>query len=416
MTIYEEYQLNLDNTIKPREYTLDNPSPKRLTTMEAVCVVAGYGIGSGVMAVPLFVSKVGVGMSIVIILAAYFVSVLFHLLLAELSLKTGGGQIISTIQKLLFKGKYKAALTWTFFILMGINLLGNLAIYVSGAGEIMADKLGINIYLAIILFYVFAAGISFFGLKIIGVCEKYAIFAVLAILAVLTAVTFSLPKHPLPLQLGSVVDGIGLFGKIMFVFVAFFSVPQVVDGLNGDAVKIRKSIIGGMGINLFVALLVALCTLLVAGASLSDKGIAIIDWTKPMPTWAAFLGAAFTLLAFLTTYWSISLALADIIKEQLKTNSKLSWLIATLPSLAMVLLAQLFGGGFLDFINLAGGVIAILVVFMVIPIMRRKEFKYDKTLPPELSNPVLKRFASPFFIIVIVIGHIAMAIGSLVGV
>ena len=37
----------------------------------------------------------------------------------------------------------------------------------------------------------------------------------------------------------------------------------------------------------------------------------------------------------LTTYWSISLALSDIVEEQLKLSRRICWVIATLPSLLM---------------------------------------------------------------------------------
>jgi amino acid permease len=52
--------------------------------------------------------------------------------------------------------------------------------------------------------------------------------------------------------------------------------------------------------------------------------------------WAKILGSVFTLLAMLTTYWSISLALSDVIEEQMKWNRRVCWLLATVPSLLLV--------------------------------------------------------------------------------
>ena len=57
----------------------------------------------------------------------------------------------------------------------------------------------------------------------------------------------------------------------------------------------------------------------------------MIGWSKGIGSWAEMVGSLFTILAMLTTYWSISLALADIVEEQLKLSRRLCWVIATLP-------------------------------------------------------------------------------------
>ena len=57
---------------------------KKKTVFTAAAIVAGNGIGSGVMAIPYFVSKVGVIGGIIAFAAAYTVSALLHLMIAQI--------------------------------------------------------------------------------------------------------------------------------------------------------------------------------------------------------------------------------------------------------------------------------------------------------------------------------------------
>ena len=97
---------------------------KKLSTWEAACIITGYGIGSGVMSMPYLAQRIGIINASVILLLAFAASCVLHLMIAELSLKTeDGGQIISCLNRFLFKGKYKKYLSASFFILMLLVLL-----------------------------------------------------------------------------------------------------------------------------------------------------------------------------------------------------------------------------------------------------------------------------------------------------
>jgi len=105
----------------------------------------------------------------------------------------------------------------------------------------------------------------------------------------------------------------------------------------------------------------------------------------------------------ITTYWSISLALSGIVKEQTGMGEKLCWLLATAPSL---LLALFNIGGFLDFLELAGGAIAIIVAVLVVPTYRNAQ--------KELPGTMLGVFSGNAGQLFVVIGYILMAVGNLV--
>ncbi len=384
---------------------MDN-TKKKLTFFEATSIITGYGIGGGVMAVPYLASRNGVFPALLIMAAAFAVSILLHLMIAEIcSGKNEPRQILEIFRKYIFKGKHANVLTWFFFGLILTTMLANLAAYVSGAGEILTNLTGMPLMFSQIIFYLISAGIVFFGLKVLGISEKIAVLGIVIILTVLTIASFNVPFNNLPMKPGSPNAALAFFGMIMFSFAAFFSVPQAVEGLQGDTRKIKLSVICGIGINLVFILVITFISLLV---SQEVTEVAIIGWSAAVGGWANILGSIFILLAMVTTYWSISFALAVIVKERISTGTRLSWLIATLPSLVPVLLGM---SDFLGFMRMAGGSIAILIAVLVIPTYRasRKahiwEFDYKMTLG---------LFGTAPFQILVVIGYLLMMVGSII--
>ena len=149
---------------------------KQLTVAESACIITGYGIGGGVMAMPYLAQKNGVVVSLLILAAAFGASFVLHVMIAELAVKSGGGsQIIEVFSRYLFQGKYQKVLTAGFFVIMALVLFTNLAAYISGAAEIISELLGISLWLSRLLFYAAAASVVLFGLKAVGISEKLAV-------------------------------------------------------------------------------------------------------------------------------------------------------------------------------------------------------------------------------------------------
>lgn len=55
-------------------------------------------------------------------------------------------------------------------------------------------------------------------------------------------------QNPLPVNAGSITEGLVYFGMGMFAFSAFFSVPQAVSGLGGDGKKYERPYFWGFSI------------------------------------------------------------------------------------------------------------------------------------------------------------------------
>lgn len=374
---------------------------KQLTIVESACIITGYGIGGGVMAMPYLAQRSGCLMSLLILAAAFLASFILHVMIAELAVKSGGGsQIIEVFSRYLFQGKYKKVLTLAFFVIMALVLFTNLAAYISGAAEIISELLGISLWLSRLLFYAAAASVVLFGLKAVGVSEKLAVGVIFLLVGLLACFSMLHIQNPLPVNAGSITEGLVYFGMGMFAFSAFFSVPQAVSGLGGDGKKVRKAVFLGLLNNFILITVITVCALL---SSTQVTEVAMIGWSKGIGSWAEMVGSLFTILAMLTTYWSISLALADIVEEQLKLSRRLCWVIATLPSLALTFAGL---GGFMEFMRLAGGLIAILIALLVVPAFRKAS--------REPGDSLLGRWSGGWMQILIIIAYVLMAVGNVV--
>ena len=83
-------------------------------------------------------------------------------------------------------------------------------------------------------------------------------------------------------------------------------------------------------------------------------------------------------------------------------GSRLCWLIATLPSMILVLFEL---GSFMELLRLGGGLIAIVVAVMVVPSYRNAR--------REVPGGLLER-SSTFLEVLIIAAYILMAVGSVV--
>jgi len=373
---------------------------KKLTVWEAACIITGYGVGGGVMAMPYLAAKNGMPAALLILLVSFAASYVLHMMIAELSVKSGNSsQIIEVFSKYHFSGKHKNLLTAAFFVVMAMVLFTNLAAYISGAGEIISEMLGLPLLISELLFYAVAASVVFFGLKVVGVSEKIAMAAIFAVIGILAAASLFNIRNPLPMAAGTVNQALAYFGMVMFAFSAFFSVPQAVKGLDGDAAKLKKAVFIGLFNNLMLMLVICFCAI-VSSAEITE--LAMIGWSRGIGAWAEIAGSVFTVLAMLTTYWSISLALSDIVEEQLKWNRRLCWLMGTVPSLLLTFMGL---GGFMEFMRLAGGLIAIIIAIGVVPAYRKCRREPGEALIKHGGTAVQ---------LLIMLAYVLMAVGNVV--
>ncbi len=373
----------------------------KLSFAEATSIIVGHGVGSGILAVPYLAAHNSLREILLILLITYVFNLLLHLIIAELSYNNGGAQFISCFNRELFSGKLKKVLTWLAFGLLGLSVLVNVSGFLTGAAAVFRSGFGLSDTLGILLFYVVGAGVVLFGLKLVGICEKYAVAAMIGVIVILFAATLMKPLNALPSGFKGFGNAIALLGMVSFSLSAVMSTPQVVKGLEGDAKRIRGAIALGLGINLCLIFLVTLMTLLGVGKDVTENG-ALVDLAGKLGGWVSIVGYVFTLLALATSFWANTLNLRDIIHEQTKWGLKPSWLAASLPCLALALFTL---ASFVSFTRYASAIQVVtgLGIIAAYYLSRKRVGKSE----------LVGRFGTLPFLIAVALGSLLATVGAM---
>ena len=378
-----------------------------LTRWEAISLMVGAGVGAGIMAVPYLAESVGMLGLALILPIAWAASSLVHLMLAEVLFRTGRDlQIVELMHLYVLRGRAGRWILWAVFALLSIAFLANLAAYVSGSGEIIANLLGIPLFLAEFLVYLVSAGVVFFGLRAVGFAERFGALILVGLVAALGIGAVGLSFHAPLGPSGSARQWLALYGMVMYALWTFYSVPQVVKGLGPDHQGAVNAILVGLAIN---GALTAAVALIALGISSPVTSVAIIGIARQLGSWAGHLGSLFIIAAMVTSYWSVSLALADILHERTAMPPKLAWLLATLPSL---LILWIGAWQFLEWLRLAAGATAIVVALITLPMYRQAR----RSGPVSDPGWTLGRLGSPLVVLLVLLSLILMAAGSLVSI
>jgi amino acid permease len=179
-----------------------------------------------------------------------------------------------------------------------------------------------------------------------------------------------------------------------------------VKGLGPDRRGAVRAILTGLGIN---GVLTAVVALVALGISTEVTEVAIIGIAGSMGAWAGITGSLLIVFALVTSYWSVSLALADIFQERTGISVRLAWLLSTLPSLIILWIGV---WQFLDWLRLAAGATAIVVALITIPMYQQAQ----RTGPVSDPGWTLGRWGKPAVLALVLLSLILMAVGSLVSV
>jgi len=375
---------------------------KKLTQFEAGMLVAGAGLGTGILAIPFASSGLGIIQIAAAVLAAYTVSILLHLIVADLVfLSVPSAQLMEVFKKHLFRGKAGNIASKVFFAVLAFVLLLNLTLYLTCSAEVMTDVFGIPGWAAKVIFYLISSVIVFPGLKVIGISEKYSMILIGAVVAALSVLTSGHPGGQTAFLSGGIVRTASLYSLCMFSFSALFSIPQIAAGL-ADRKKVRRCVLLGIGTN---AAITFIFTMIVLKVSPSVTKVATVGLSNVYGMPVKIACAVFVILAMLTSFWSISLAQLDMIREELKINRSLCWIFATLPVLFLSLILPF---GYLSYIEIVGGAVAIIIALLILP-------AYRNAVKGTGEELILGRYAqSKTLLLVLFVFYMIMAVFSFV--
>lgn len=348
---------------------------KKLTFIEALMLVAGAGIGTGILTIPYAIHKIGVFGTLIALVIAYVVSMFMYLIIADLTLHSKKStELLGILQEHLFYGKHKKILTTIFFIILVVLLLENLVVYILCAGNVLIELFPIDIVWAKILFYILASLVIFFGIKGIGMGEKYSVALIGTVVVTLIVLSLLNIKNGWNFSFGDPKLIFAVYGLFMFAFSAIFSVIQVCNHIE-RVEDTKKAVVGGLTIN---AALTVLFTIAVILGSEEVTEIATIGLTNTLEIPVIKIACSvFVLLAMFSSFWSSGLAFADVVEEQFKLGKKWAWFISTVPTIIIAILLPL---SVLDVVQIGAGALSIILVIVVLPAYYNAVKKSDKKL------------------------------------
>lgn len=335
---------------------------KKLTFLESLATVAGAGIGTGILTLPYAINKIGISGTLIALVVAFIISLFTYYIIADLTINSKNStQLLGILQEHVFKGKYKNLFTNIFFVIFAIILIENLIVYILCATDIIVNLFGLPIIVAKILFYIAASLVISFGIKGVGVGEKFSVILISIVIGVLIIMSLFNVQNTLNFSMGSFTGITAVYGLFMFAFSTIFSIVQVTNNIE-NIKDIKKVVTGGLLINASLTILFAVAALL---GSKEITEVATIGLAESLGSpIIKTMCSVFVLLAMFSSYWTIGLALADVVEDQFKINKKIAWIISTIPTILLAILLPL---SILDYVKIGAGALSIIVGIIVLP-------------------------------------------------
>lgn len=348
---------------------------KKLTFTESLMLVAGAGIGTGILTIPYAISKIGVFGTITSLLLAYAASAFMYLIIADLTRQSSRPEdLIAILNEHLFSGKGKKALNIVFFVLLVMLLLENLVVYIMCAESVITDLIPINGNAAKIIFYMLSSLIVVFGVKGMGIGEKISVILIGVAVAVLTVLACFNVKGSFDFSFGDTGKVFAVYGLFMFAFSAIFSVIQVCNHIEKPALA-GKAVLGGLTLNGIITVIFTAAVILGSESITEVATIGLADGIGHPAV--KVICSVLVLFAMFTSFWSSGFAFTDVIKGQFGIPRLPAWLIATVPALLTAIFLPL---SVIDYVQIGAGALSVILIIVVLPAYRNAVKKAGQPL------------------------------------
>lgn len=343
---------------------------RRLTFTEAVMLVVGATIGSGVLGLAYASRKAGWPVLLTWLLAAGFLSVASMLYVAETALRTRRPLQLSGLAEK-YVGK---AGSWLIFFSVGATSFCSLIAYITGCGKILSTFLGLPLEEASLLFSIGATAVVWLGLKVTGAAEKFLGLGMILMLVLLVGASFLRARVPLDeILYAHWTWGIPVFNIAVFCYAVQYIVPELARGFRDRPEKLVPAILGGTGISFLILSLVPVAVfLMLPGKEITE--VASLSWGRALENPLFYLLVNFfAFCAMLTSFWAIAESFLTNCIERLGFRSERDIRSRAL-CLAFIVIPPIFlaSSGLVGFVSAIfsagtfGGIImSVLPVFML---------------------------------------------------
>ncbi len=346
-------------------------------TLAATTTLIGTIIGAGILGIPYVIMKSGFLPGLVLLILIAIIMIITLLYLGEIALRTKEHHHLTGYAELYLGKKGKLLM----FIAFASGIYSAILAYLIGEGESLSylffNTGQYSLHLGIAFWLVLSA-ISYLGIKALENGEEIGV--ILILILVMSISIFALNKiNPANLTYINLQNIFIPFGVVLFAFMGFASIPEVRRILKEKPSSLKKTIITAYITTLIIYALFTLVVLGFQGANTPQ--IATLSLGKPF----ILLG----ILTMFTSYIALTMAMIDTLKFDFQIPKNISWaLTITIPLILLVLLETYKVADFTKVLGiggvLAGGLTAILILFMV------KSAKQKGKRKPEYQIPYSK--------------------------
>jgi len=340
---------------------------------KALSVFVGTIVGVGIFGLPWVAYKSGFFILLFYFLILTTVAIVVHLMLGDIILKTKGNHRFPGYVK-----KYLGA-RWSrmAFFAICFGLFGAQLAYLVVGGvfltNLLSPYLGGSFLIYTLIFFALGSLLIYKGIKSISFIEFLVLLFFFGLL-----IFFVIEAFPrIQLEDFSKFNFKFLFypyGVVLFSLWGSAILPELKEILKGDRKKLRKTIISGIIIAVFIYLIFTAITLGVCGSATSEDAIAGLG--LKLGPGVARAGFIFGFITCFTSFLTLGLTLKKVFWYDAHFSEKASWVIAAFIPLI------LFLTGFRQFISIigltgaiTGGIEGFIIIFLYKAFLKQKRSK-----------------------------------------
>jgi len=244
---------------------------------QAIATLTGCVIGAGILAIPYVVLQAGFWTGLFVIVGLGLVSLLIHLMIGEVALRTRACyQLSGYAQKYLGRwGKMFMALS------MIIGVYGAMVAYTLGAGESLAVIFGGLSSVWMIVFYLVMCMILFGSIRLLEQSELVLGVVKVGIFALVLGVLFFSQHFSLNKIGGFSLSSVMIpYGVVLFAYIGTAAIPEVKEEMVNCLRLAKKAIIVGSLIPIVAYALFAFAVIGVSGiltTEIATVGVGFFD-------------------------------------------------------------------------------------------------------------------------------------------
>lgn len=302
--------------------------------IEAISTLIGFTIGAGILGIPFVVAKAGFLTGILNILILGILILLLNLYLGEVTLRTKGIHQLTGYAKI-YLGKIGNYLMIVSFIIFSH---GALIAYIIKTGEflnaLLSPIFGGTIILYSLIFFIFSFIIIHEGIKIVEKSEVSMVLLIFIIIILLAI--FAIPNLNTNNLTNFTINNFFIpYGVVFFAFLATPAIPEMNEELKNNKKELKKAIIIGSLIPIFIYILFALIVVGITGINTTDG--AILGLANVLGNKILILGSILGILTMATSFIAVAFALTEMYHFDYKLKKKVSSILACFIPLIIAL-------------------------------------------------------------------------------